>query len=39
MEFDPRQIEDIRKILIKKRYQFEFRKDQFQKWRYLVAWV
>jgi len=39
MEFDPRQIEDIRKILIKKGYQFEFRKDQFQKWRYLVAWV
>lgn len=39
MEFDPRQIEDIRKILIKKGYQFEFRKDQFKKWRYLVAWV
>jgi len=39
MEFDPRQIGELRKILIKKRYQFEFRKDQFKKWRYLVAWV
>jgi len=39
MEFDPRQIGELRKILIKKRYQFEFRKDRFKKWRYLVAWV
>ena len=39
MEFDPRQIGELRKILIKKGYQFEFRKDQFKKWRYLVAWV
>ncbi|MCD5396133.1 MAG: peptide chain release factor N(5)-glutamine methyltransferase [Candidatus Pacebacteria bacterium] len=39
MEFDHRQIEEIRKILIKKEYQFEFFKDQFKNWRFLKAWV
>lgn len=37
LEFDPLQVEEIRKILIKKGYQFQFCKDQFNKLRFVIA--
>jgi len=36
MEFDPFQKEKIRKILEKREFKFEFRKDQFKKYRWLI---
>lgn len=37
MEFDPLQKNEIEKILIKKGYRHQFKKDQFKKIRYLIA--
>lgn len=37
MEFDPFQKERIEKILKKQRFKFQFRKDQFKKYRWLKA--
>jgi release factor glutamine methyltransferase len=38
LEFDPLQKEKIREILEKGRVKFQFRKDQFKKYRWLKAW-
>jgi release factor glutamine methyltransferase len=37
MEFDPQQIEEIEEILKKENFKFDFKKDQFKKWRFLTA--
>lgn len=37
MEFDPFQKKEIEKILTKNKYQYNFKKDQFKKIRYLIA--
>lgn len=37
MEFDPLQKKEIEKILIKNKYNYRFKKDQFKKIRYLIA--
>ena len=37
MEFDPFQKEKIEKILKKEGFKFQFRKDQFKKYRWLKA--
>lgn len=37
MEFDPLQKEKIRQILKKEKFKFQFRKDQFKKYRWLKA--
>ncbi len=39
MEFDPLQKSEIEKILKEKGFDFDFRKDQFQEWRWLRARV
>ena len=38
MEFDPLQKEKIEKILKKEKFNFKFKKDQFKKFRWLIAW-
>jgi release factor glutamine methyltransferase len=38
MEFDPKQKVEIEKILKKENFNFQFKKDQFKKYRWLVAW-
>jgi release factor glutamine methyltransferase len=38
LEFDPQQKPEIEKILIKQKLIFEFRKDQFKKWRFLTGY-
>ena len=38
MEFDPKQKNAIKKILEKEEVKFQFRKDQFKKYRWLKVW-
>jgi release factor glutamine methyltransferase len=38
MEFDPKQKVEIEKILKKENFNFKFKKDQFKKYRWLIAW-
>lgn len=38
MEFDPKQMAEIERLLKKTEFHFKFKRDQFKKFRWLIAW-